>query len=198
MTRSRGQQRDVRSEEPNAPSRGEAGAVTGYFSAHDRRVLLLQGGGALGAYHGGVYEGLADAGFAPDWVVGISIGAINAALIVGNPPAKRIERLHEFWDMVSAMAPVQLPAGFDFARPVMNRMAAASAMFFGIPGFFVPRVPAPLFVPDGSLAALSYYDTEPRDGKRCATAGVSARRDRRRVLPRRRDNVQHAAAVRRP
>jgi NTE family protein len=131
------------------------------FKSHERRILLLQGGGALGAYHGGVYEGIADVGFAPDWVVGISIGAINAALIVGNPPERRVERLHEFWSRVSAQAPFVLPATMDFARPMMNRMAAASAMVFGIPGFFTPRVPPPQFAVPGSLAAMSYYDTEP-------------------------------------
>jgi NTE family protein len=131
------------------------------FRAHEHRILLLQGGGALGSYHGGVYEGIAAVGFVPDWVVGISIGAINAALIVGNPPERRVERLHEFWDRVSAQAPYALPTAMDFARPMMNRMAAASAMFFGIPGFFTPRVPPPQFAVPGTLAALSYYDTEP-------------------------------------
>ena len=134
------------------------------FAAHEQRILLLQGGGALGAYHGGVYEGIAEVGFSPDWVVGISIGAINAALIAGNPPERRIERMHEFWDMVSSPAPMVLPDAMDFARPMMNRMAAASAMFFGIPGFFVPRMPPPQFAAEGALAALSYYDTEPLRG----------------------------------
>jgi NTE family protein len=131
------------------------------FAAHEHRILLLQGGGALGAYHGGVYEGAAEVGFSPDWVVGISIGAINAALIAGNPPERRVDRLAEFWDRVSSQAPFVLPETLDFARPAMNRMAAASALFLGIPGFFVPRMPPPQFAPEGTLAALSYYDTEP-------------------------------------
>lgn len=131
------------------------------FAAHEKRILLLQGGGALGAYHGGVYEGASDSGFTPDWVVGISIGAINAALIAGNAPERRVERLREFWDRMSAQTPFSLPAAMDFMRPMMNRMAAASTMFFGIPGFFRPRVPGPQFAPEGTLAALSYYDTEP-------------------------------------
>ena len=135
--------------------------MTSDFAAHKRRILLLQGGGALGAYHAGVYEGLADVGFSPNWVVGISIGAINSALIAGNPEKRRVERLREFWNRVSAQAPVILPAAMDFARPMMNRMAAASAMCFGIPGFFVPRMPPPQLAPEGSLAALSFYDTEP-------------------------------------
>jgi NTE family protein len=148
--------RTIRKKSSRSPARKATG-----FAAHERRILLLQGGGALGAYHGGVYEGLADIGFSPDWVVGISIGAINSALIVGNPAKRRVERLREFWNRVSAQAPVLLPAGMDFARPMMNRMAAASAMCFGIPGFFVPRMPPPHLAPEGSLAALSYYDTEP-------------------------------------
>jgi NTE family protein len=131
------------------------------FAAHEHRILLLQGGGALGAYHGGVYEGISEVGFSPDWVVGISIGAINAALIAGNPPERRVDRLREFWARVSAQAPIVLPDAMDFARPAMNQMAAASAMFLGIPGFFAPRVPPPQFALPGTLAALSYYDTEP-------------------------------------
>lgn len=131
------------------------------FGEHDHRILLLQGGGALGAYHGGVYEGLAATGFKPDWIVGISIGAINAALIAGNPPERRVERLREFWELVSSRATFVMPESMDFARPTMNQMAAASAMFFGIPGFFVPRMPPPQFALEGTLAALSYYDTEP-------------------------------------
>lgn len=94
-------------------------------------------------------------------MVGISIGAINAALIVGNPPERRTERLREFWELVSAPAPFVLPGVMDFARPMMNRMAFASAVVFGIPGFFAPRVPPPFFAPEGTLAALSFYDTEP-------------------------------------
>ena len=131
------------------------------FSSHERRILLLQGGGALGAYQAGVYEGTAAAGFTPDWLVGVSIGAINSALIAGNPPGRRLERLRTFWSRVSSQTPFVLPAAFDFARPMMNRMAATSAMFFGIPGFYLPRMPAPQFAPEGTLGALSYYDTEP-------------------------------------
>src|ERR1700741_1991939 len=65
-------------------------------------ALLLQGGGALGAYQGGVYQALAEAELHPDWVAGISIGAINCALIAGNPPEARVEKLREFWELVTA------------------------------------------------------------------------------------------------
>jgi NTE family protein len=144
-----------------APAREGADELWKSFGAHDHRILLLQGGGALGAYHAGVYEGLAKAGFIPDWVVGISIGAINAALITGNPPERRRDRLREFWELVSSQAQFALPPAMDFARPMMNKMAATSAMLFGIPGFFAPRIPPPQLTPKADLTALSYYDTEP-------------------------------------
>lgn len=70
------------------------------------RVLVLQGGGALGSYQAGVVEALAQANLYPGWVAGISIGAINAALIAGNPPEKRLERLESFWNTISAAAPI--------------------------------------------------------------------------------------------
>ena len=70
-------------------------------SPFDCIALLLQGGGSLGAYQGGVYQALAEADLHPDWVAGISIGAINAAIIAGNPPEKRVERLRAFWDQVT-------------------------------------------------------------------------------------------------
>ena len=71
-------------------------------------ALLLQGGGALGSYQAGVYQALAEADLHPDWVAGISIGAINSAIIAGNPPAERVARLREFWETVSA-SPLGIP-----------------------------------------------------------------------------------------
>src|SRR5258708_18524762 len=68
----------------------------------ERVALVLQGGGALGAYQAGVYEALAEAGIHPDWIAGVSIGAINAVIIAGNPPNVRIERLRKFWTQVTA------------------------------------------------------------------------------------------------
>ncbi len=116
-------------------------------------VLVLQGGGALGAFQAGAFEGIAEASASPDWVCGVSIGAINAALIVGNPPERRVQRLREFWDRVSSIAPLLAPESFGVLRPAMNRAAATSATIFGIPGFFKPNLP--------NLAALSVYDTAP-------------------------------------
>jgi predicted acylesterase/phospholipase RssA len=105
----------------------------------EQTVLLLQGGGALGAYQAGVYEGIAEAGLAPDWIAGVSIGAINAALIAGNRPEHRLLRLREFWDRVSSSMPLVAPAQLDPLRISLNRLSATTAAIFGVPGFFVPR-----------------------------------------------------------
>jgi len=131
----------------------------------DECILVLQGGGALGAYQAGVYEALAAMDHTPDWVGGISIGAINAALIAGNPPGRRVERLREFWEGVSSFpfAPTLPPCGVhvDGARDALNETNATIAMLFGVAGFFSPRVPAAPFQPPGTAAAISYYDTAP-------------------------------------
>lgn len=128
-------------------------------------ALLLQGGGALGSYQAGVYAALAEAELQPDWVAGISIGAINGALIAGNAPERRIEQLRTFWEQITA-APhgldawlARLPAGSDVMRGWMNQSSAAMALFGGAPGFFAPRLTAPWFVPAGGADAISYYDT---------------------------------------
>src|ERR1700693_3261780 len=131
------------------------------IGGHDHAVIVLQGGGALGSYQAGVYEGMSEAGVDPDWVTGVSIGAINAALIAGNPPQQRLDRLREFWDRVSSAAPLIPPSAFDPVRPAFNRLSAAGAATFGVPGFFAPRLPPPLLAPEGSLGALSFYDAEP-------------------------------------
>jgi NTE family protein len=128
---------------------------------HDHSVLVLQGGGALGAYQAGVYEGMSEHGFAPDWVAGVSIGAINGALIAGNPAERRLERLREFWDRVSSGLPLVAPAQLDPLRSALNRLSAAAAATFGVPGFFAPRVPPAFLAPEGTPEALSIYDTSP-------------------------------------
>jgi len=125
------------------------------------RVLVLQGGGALGAYQAGVYEALEAEGLRPGWVAGISIGAINAALIAGNPPERRVERLHEFWDMASNAVTLPVPFPGEQIRAFWNEMSAGWIMAFGVPGFFRPRIPPPLFNLPGSPEALSLYDTAP-------------------------------------
>ena len=140
--------------------------VTTQRPPFERIALILQGGGALGAYQGGVYQALAEANLHPDWVAGISIGAINSALIAGNPPQKRVERLREFWETVSA-PPFGMPyiaalEGRDeFTHGVINQVRSWGALVGGAPGFFQPRVPPPFLYPNGAPEALSYYDVAP-------------------------------------
>ena len=107
----------------------------------EKFVLVLQGGGALGAYQAGAYEALDEVGLLPDWVAGISIGAINAAIIAGNPREKRVERLKEFWGMVSAPVPWSPVTKGDRGRAFFNETSAALIAAFGVPGFFTPRFP---------------------------------------------------------
>ncbi len=134
-------------------------------------ALVLQGGGALGSYQAGVYEGLHAAGIRPNWYAGISIGAINVALIAGNPPERRIGRLREFWETVcepSFIPPIidlqsltrLLPLTDDF-RTYANALSAVRTIVQGQSGFFLPRVPPPWAQPPGSAGSTSYYDTSP-------------------------------------
>ena len=129
--------------------------------AQAQRVLVLQGGGALGSYQAGAYEALCNHDFEPKWVAGISIGAINAAIIAGNPREKRVEKLHDFWEQASAPVPWSPLLTDDRSRSLFNETSAAMIAAFGVPGFFMPRFPpAPLW-PPGSSQSLSYYDTSP-------------------------------------
>ncbi|HTQ74609.1 MAG TPA: patatin-like phospholipase family protein [Burkholderiales bacterium] len=136
-----------------------------YKDAYDVTVLVLQGGGALGAYQAGVFEGLAEAGISPDWVTGVSIGGINAALIAGNAPDRRVERLRDFWDLVSSGAfgnfPRKQDPSQDPLRRVFKRMNATASAAFGVPGFYTPRVPPAALMPAGNEGALSIYDVAP-------------------------------------
>lgn len=132
----------------------------------DRIALMLQGGGALGAYQGGVYQALAEAGIHPTWVAGISIGSLNAAIIAGNAPESRVDALRAFWDYITSASRVdplgdfaRLVVGGDAGRRLADQMSAGSALVSGITGFFKPRIPPPAFQPAGSSGALSYYDT---------------------------------------
>jgi NTE family protein len=129
----------------------------------ERIALILQGGGALGSYQAGVYQALAEANLHPDWVAGISIGAVNSALIAGNPPERRVDRLREFWETIS-VSPFGAPNfefNDEFTRSVINQVRSLGILLGGAPGFFQPRVPPPFFYPNGSPEALSYYDVAP-------------------------------------
>src|SRR6195256_5313497 len=129
-------------------------------------ALLLQGGGALGAYQAGVYQALAEADLHPDWVAGISIGAINSALIAGNPPEKRVERLRAFWETVTQpplvvpyLASVDIKS--DMQRQMINQFRAMGTMLWGAAEFFKPRIPPPIFMPAGNPGNLAFYDISP-------------------------------------
>ncbi|ARH01498.1 DUF3734 domain-containing protein [Legionella micdadei] len=130
-------------------------------------ALVLQGGGALGSYQGGVYEALAEAELHPDWVAGISIGAINAAIIAGNPPKERASKLKRFWETITTNPLLDwttisgqfAPRG-DWARGLFNNLSAMFTLMSGTTNFFIPRIPAPFFHPDGTVEATSFYDTK--------------------------------------
>lgn len=124
-------------------------------------VLVLQGGGALGSYQAGVVEELDGAGVHVNWVSGISIGAINAALVAGNPPGRRVEMMRGFWEEVTSRIEWPwIPPGDD-ARTLFNQMSSLSSVTLGQPGFFTPRFPPPTMMPRGGGEATSFYDTAP-------------------------------------
>jgi NTE family protein len=123
-------------------------------------VLVLQGGGGLGAYHIGAYQALQEADFAPEWVCGTSIGAINAAVLVGNKPDDRLDRLEELWEEISR------PDGWGDWVPsslqrAFNTGSAMTGLLLGQPHFFTPNVPNPYMSIPGSPTATSFYDTSP-------------------------------------
>lgn len=127
----------------------------------DTVALVLQGGGALGAYQAGVIEELQRAEIEIDWVAGISIGAVNAALFAGNPPGDRLDAIRGFWESATAALPdFSLPMN-DAVRELSHEWAAGLVMLGGVPGFFSPRLLAPMFAPPGTPEALSFYDTAP-------------------------------------
>jgi NTE family protein len=124
-------------------------------------ALVLQGGGALGAYQAGAYEELAKSGNEPDWLAGISIGAINAALIAGNKPEHRVEALRNFWQGITKSLTGQPFSNASTVRSLFNEASAWFALTSGIDGFFTPRMFPPAMQMPGTLEALSYYDTTP-------------------------------------
>ena len=129
--------------------------------AAERNILVLQGGGALGAYQAGAYQRLAHHGHEPEWVAGISIGAINAAIICGNPPEHRVARLQAFWEGVTSGLTLTPWLSGAKSRQAFNEVAAAWVTIWGVPGFFAPRFPFMNYLADGGIQSLSFYDTQP-------------------------------------
>jgi len=127
-------------------------------AAYDGVALVLQGGGALGAYQAGVFEGLAEAGIEPGWLAGVSIGAINAAIIAGNPPERRCEALRDFWRTISSpgfFGPIGRTiaefVGDGEGRAALSQWSAGVTLLTGQPGFFSPRLVPPFFAPPGTV-----------------------------------------------
>src|SRR5262245_13249220 len=149
------------------PSQGRAATATMSLAmpgaekspATRQTVLVLQGGGALGAYQVGVYQALHERGIEPDWVIGTSIGAINAALIAGNLPEQRMKRLHAFWDAVQHAAPTH---GLRLWPGLGNFLDNLHTVSRGIPNFFAPNPAAWAGVQaQVGVEAASYYLTAP-------------------------------------
>ena len=124
-----------------------------------RCVLVFQGGGALGSYQAGTFEALEANGLHPDWVAGISIGAINAAIIAGNRPEDRVAKLAQFWRQSSIVTVPAPPAAPETLQLWWNTWVAANIASWGIPGFFKPPLISALVQPPGTARALSIYDT---------------------------------------
>lgn len=130
-------------------------------AVHCNTVLVLQGGGALGSYQAGVFEALEKERVAPDWVAGISIGAVNAALIAGNPPERRVARLREFWELVTSGVQMEPIMGRGEPRSWFNETSAMWTAAFGAPGMFSVKLPFTYLFPNGSPDQLGFYDTGP-------------------------------------
>jgi NTE family protein len=127
----------------------------------DRVALVLQGGGALGAYQAGVYQALHEAKIEPDWVCGVSIGAVNAAIIAGNPPERRLDRLRNFWERITERTVWRYSPDGDIYHRIRNAFSAFLTTTQGQPGFFQPRIPGPWFAAAGANDAMSFYDSAP-------------------------------------
>ncbi len=136
----------------------------------ERVALVLQGGGALGAYQAGVYQAIDEADIEVHWICGTSIGAINGALIAGNPPERRVERMRDFWEAVTRPS-VKIPKvewfsdwpwnGNGHARYWSNKMSSLAAMLHGVPDFFSPRPFPPMTSAAENPEGVSYYDSAP-------------------------------------
>jgi NTE family protein len=127
----------------------------------ERIALVLQGGGALGAYQAGVYQAMHEAGIEPDWVSGVSIGAINSAIIAGNPPGRRLRQLRLFWETITDRKIWPFTPDGDIFRRARNATSSWLTVVAGLPGFFTPQFPTPWTSFTGATTATSYYDSRP-------------------------------------
>jgi NTE family protein len=141
-----------------SPGAGPAPDLLDALKPYAAVALVLQGGGALGAYQAGVYQALDEAGIELNWLSGVSIGAINAAIIAGNPREKRVDRLRDFWTTVSSGPDAPFALDGDIFRQMRNQASAFMTMMGGLPGFFAPRLVNPWQQFSGAAGATSFYD----------------------------------------
>jgi NTE family protein len=146
---------------PDSPRkrRSETPDIKAMLSDYQSVALVLQGGGALGAYQAGVFQALSEAGIEANWLSGVSIGAINAAIIAGNTPGNQLDRLREFWETVSARKIWHFTPEGDYFRRLRNHTSSMLTMTTGLPGFFKPRELNPWMQLPGASGATSFYDT---------------------------------------
>lgn len=140
--------------QPSAPSSKK--------QIYDRIACVFQGGGALGAYQVGAYRAIQEKGYTPNYLAGVSIGAINCAIIAGNPPEKQMDKLLTFWDTIAPKLWTDLFINFNMLEAphhFHNRLGALHSLFFGLDGFFKPRYFSPSSLGDNTPDKLSFYDT---------------------------------------
>jgi len=139
--------------------RSETPDIEGMLSEYQSVALVLQGGGALGAYQAGVFQALVEAGIEANWLSGVSIGAINASIIAGNRPGDQLDRLRDFWETVSSRKVWHFTPEGDYFRRLRNQTSAMMTMMSGLPGFFKPRDLNPWMQLPGASGSTSFYDT---------------------------------------
>lgn len=139
--------------------KSESPDIADMLKEYESVALVLQGGGALGAYQAGVFQALKEAGIEANWLSGVSIGAINATIIAGNKPGDQLDRLRDFWETVSGRKVWHYTPEGDVFRRMRNQMSSMMTMNSGLPGFFKPRDMSPWWTLPGSDGATSFYDT---------------------------------------
>lgn len=124
-------------------------------------IYVFQGGGALGSYQAGVFQALTEHDYQPNWMIGTSIGAINASIVAGNQPKKRIEKLKQFWNAVTHDIFPAFKSKDEIIRRFYNSLSAQQSVMFGEANFFIPRIEDPLFAYDKTPDQISFYVVEP-------------------------------------
>ena len=150
---------------PDEPANSPVSVIARHLKSYHNVALVLQGGGALGSYQAGAYCALLEAGIRPNWLAGISIGAINSAIIAGNPLEQQADRLRDFWETITVEVGSPWPdwpqESHSVMRASINALSSLHALYVGQPGFYEPRLPPPWLLFQGLVGGRSYYDTSP-------------------------------------